>query len=192
MRILFLATLLGASFTALAQRGDLDQRFTNPCGMPPNDSLDLTGDGIPDLVIGGYTIGTDDEPSSSGSCTRFVGTLPGTTLLCGLDRNGQRVPKAFALGDTVPAMDTGIQNDLQIPRFVYTDASIIALQWGYGHQAGTMVTAPGLEKQVFVFQTITSYERRLGTFTLEPLPDLRKLRITVGSLLHADQALIIR
>ncbi len=160
--------------------------------MPPNDSLDLTGDGIPDLVIGGYTIGTDDEPSSSGSCTRFVGTLPGTTLLCGLDRNGQRVAKAFALGDTVPAMDTGIQNDLQIPRFVYTDASIIVLQWGYGHQSENAVPAPGLEKQVFVFQTITSYERRLGTFTLEPLPDLRNVRITASTLLHADQALIIR
>jgi len=192
MKTLCFAVLIGVGIHTVAQPDDLRMRFTNPCGMPPNDSLDLTGDGIPDLVIGGYTIGTDDEPSSSGSCTRFVGTLPGTTLLCGLDRNGQRVPKAFALGDTVPAMDTGIQNDLQIPRFVYTDASIIALQWGYGHQAGTMVTAPGLEKQVFVFQTITSYERRLGTFTLEPLPDLRKLRITVGSLLHADQALIIR
>ena len=34
--------------------------------MPPNDGLDVTGDGIPDLFIGGYSMATDDVQSSSG------------------------------------------------------------------------------------------------------------------------------
>jgi hypothetical protein len=192
MKTFLLAVLLALGFTAHAQPDDRLVRFTNPCGMPPNDSLDVTGDGIPDLVIGGYTAGTDDEPSSSGSCTRFLGTLPGTTLVCGLDRTGQRVPHAFAFGDTLPSFPNRIQDDLQIPRFVYTEGSIIVLHWGYGHQAGSVLPAPGLEKQVFVFRSISPYEHRMGTFTLEPLPEMLSVRINLGTLVHADEALIVR
>ncbi len=192
MRTYITLCLFLAVLTAAAQPDDWMVRFTNPCGMPPNDSLDLTGDGIPDLEIGGWSVGTDDEPSSSGSCTRYVRPLPGTTLLCGLNHAGDRVAQAFHLGDTVPSWDTKVPNDLQIPRFVYTDAAIIVLQWGYGHQAGNAVPTPDLEMQVFVFQTNAPYERRLGTFTLQPLVDLRNVRITVGALVHADEALIIR
>ena len=144
MKTLFIAVLLIAMHSASAQPGNLEAWLTNPCGMPPNDSLDVTGAGVPDLLIGGYSMGTDDVPSSTGSCTRFVGTLHGTTLLCGLDRTGQRVPQAFAVGDTVPALNEGIQNDLQIPRFVFAERSIIVMQWGYGHQVGGPVPAPGL------------------------------------------------
>ncbi|MBK8612459.1 MAG: hypothetical protein IPN85_03055 [Flavobacteriales bacterium] len=192
MKTLFIAVLLIAMHSASAQPGNLEAWLTNPCGMPPNDSLDVTGAGVPDLLIGGYSMGTDDVPSSTGSCTRFVGTLHGTTLLCGLDRTGQRVPQAFAVGDTVPALNEGIQNDLQIPRFVFAERSIIVMQWGYGHQVGGPVPAPGLEKQVFVFLTRSPYEDRLGSFTLEPLMDLRSVRITVGTLVHANEPLIVR
>ena len=36
----------------------------------------------------------------------------------------------FMVGDTVPSLDQGIPNDLQIPRFVFSGGTIIVLQWG--------------------------------------------------------------
>ncbi len=191
MRFLFIHMVSIVPLMALAQPGYMP-RIVNPCGMPPDDTLDVTGDGVPDLMIGGWSVGTDDEPSSTGSCTRYVRTLPGTTLLSGLDRSGQRVPHAFAAGDTLPALDGKIQNDLQIPRFVFTDGTIPVVQWGYGNAWKAPVMTPGLEKQVFVFKTIAPHEHRLGTFTLGPMPDLRSVRITVGTLGHADEALIVQ
>ncbi len=192
MRTCLLAVLLALAITGHTQPDDRMVRFTNPCGMPPNDSLDVTGDGVPDLLIGGWSMGTDDEPSSSGSCTRFVGTLPGTTLLCGLDRTGHRVPHAFAVGDTLPSFPNRTQDDLQIPRFIFTEGAIIVLHWGYGHQAGNPLPAPGLAKEVFVFLSTAPFEHRMGTFTLEPLPDMLSVRINLGTLVHADEALIVR
>jgi hypothetical protein len=192
MKILCLALLLGLGLHAAAQPDDLLIGLTNPCGMPPNDSLDLTGDGIADLEIGGWSVGTDDEPSSSGSCTRFVRTLPGTTLLCGLNHAGDRVAQPFHVGDTVPALDTGIRDDLQIPRFMHTDATIIAWQWGYGHQAGPVVPTPGLAQQVFVFRTTGPHGVKTGTFSLEPWGDPRSVRCTVRSLYNGITPHMVR
>lgn len=61
-------------------------------------------------------------PSSAGTCSRVVSNLPGTTLLCSTDRNGQRVAHAFTVGDTVPGVDSLVQNDLQIPYSLANDA----------------------------------------------------------------------
>lgn len=179
MRIIFFLPLTCATITAAAQPDGLPTRFTNPCGMPPNDSADVTGDLVADLIIGGWSMGTDDEPSSTGSCTRYVGTLKGTMLLCALDRNGQRVPKAFVVGDTVPALDQGPRDDLRIPRFVLMEGAIPFLQWGYGHQSTKVVPTSGLDQQVFVFQTDRGDHAVRGAFTVEPRMDLRTARIAI-------------
>lgn len=192
MRLLFTLTTLLAVLAAMAQPDDLYPRFTNPCGMPPDDSLDVTGDGVPDLMIGGYTIGTDDEPSSSGSCTRYVRTLPGTYLLCGLDRTGHRVPEAFAMGDTVPPFDTKIQDDFRIPRYNLQEGTIPVVQWGYGHQHAMATHTAGLDKQVFVFRTVAGDRTVLCAFTLEPLLDQRSARIVIRAVWKDEGPWIIR
>ncbi len=191
MRLSFPVLLLAGAPSALAQPGYVPPLIINPCGMPANDSLDVTGDGVLDLLIGGWSVGTDDEPSSSGSCTRFVGTLPGTTLLCGPDRTGQRVPYAFAHGDTLPVLDNGLRDDLRIPRFLFTEGTIPVLQWGYGHAWSMPAMVAGLDEQVFVFQTIAQ-ERLVRTFTIRVDAETRAVRIRTGDLVRSDKPLIIR
>ncbi len=185
--------LLFISFMSVAQPGDPSfLRRLDPCGIPPNDTIDVTSDGIPDLVIGGWSVGTDDEPSSTGSCALYVGTLPGTTLLCSTKRNEQRVAHGFAAGDTVPGVDSKVQNDLQIPRFVYTEWQITVWQWGYGGGWMAPTATPDLEEQVFVFLTVSPTGSHRGTFTLHPIADLRSVRVVVGALADTDVPLIIR
>lgn len=191
MKVTCLALLLAASPSVLAQPGYTPPLIINRCGLPANDSLDLTGDGVPDLFIGGWSIGTDDEPSSSGSCTRYVGTLPGTTLLCGLDRTGQRVPYGFAHGDTLPALDNGLRDDLRIPPFVFTEGTIPVLKWGYGNAWSMPAISAGLAEQVHVFQTIAQ-ERVVRTFTIQVDGETRAVRISTGDLMRSDKPLIIR
>ncbi len=61
-------------------------RFINPCGFPPADRVDVTGDGVPDIVITSYRVGTGDEPSGGGPFAvladpteKRVRVLPGGT-----------------------------------------------------------------------------------------------------------------
>jgi hypothetical protein len=191
MRVSYLVLLLAVAPSAWAQPGYAPPLIINPCGLPANDSLDVTGDGIPDLFIGGWSVGTDDEPSSSGSCTRYVGTLPGTTLLCGLDHTGQRVPYGFAHGDTLPALYDGLQDELRIPRFVFTEGTILVLQWGYGNAWSMPAMPPGLAERVHVFQTIAQ-ERVVRTFTIQVDEETRAVRISTGDLVRSDKPMIIR
>ena len=65
MRAKILLLLCAQALSAHAQP-DFDRNY---CGFAPNDSIDLTNDGIPDLVVQGFRNGTDDEPSSSGTCS---------------------------------------------------------------------------------------------------------------------------
>jgi hypothetical protein len=173
----------------LVAQPDFDRNY---CGFAPNDSIDLTNDGIPDVVVLGFRSGTDDEPSSSGTCYLHVVNLPGTTLLSDLDGSGHRRTKVCAKGDTILPLDTVRRDDLHFPRLAYADGSIPVAYWGYGHQSALVTVTPDLLKQRYVFKTIAPYEHRIGTFTVDPLPDLRSVRITVGALVHADEALIIR
>lgn len=192
MKLLFTLPLLITSFITLAQPGLMMDRIINPCGLPPNDSLDVTGDGIPDLLIGGWSVGTDNEPSSTGSCTRYVGTLPGTTFLCGVDRHAQRVAQAFAHGDTIPLLNTGVQNDLQIPKLLFTEGAITVLEWGYGNAWRLPAMTVGLDEQVFVFQVIANERVVRGTFTMFVENGTRAVRINTGTLVRADEPSIIR
>ncbi|MBL0044021.1 MAG: hypothetical protein IPP33_06335 [Flavobacteriales bacterium] len=120
---------------ALASGGLAQPDFDrNYCGFAPNDSIDITNDGIPDLVVLGSRSGTDDEPSSSGNCTLYVMNLPGTALLSGRYGQGYRHLKVFAKGDTVTPLTYGHAERPPHPRLAFVDGSVLVAQWGYGHQ----------------------------------------------------------
>ena len=180
-------------FTTQAQPGDWLERLHNPCGFAPTDSIDLTNDGIPDLMVQGFSNGTDDVPSSSGSCTLHLTNLPGTTLLNALDpHQGYWLVKTCAPGERIAAMDTSIQDDLRIPRTKYADGSIQVAYWGYGGQTTLFTAMPGLTGQHFVFHTVSKDQQWHGSFSIEP--PLRKDQITihVGALVPADQSFLVR
>jgi hypothetical protein len=173
----------------VAAQPDFDRNY---CGFALNDSIDITNDGIPDLVVQGIRIGTDDEPSSSGTCMLYVMNLPGTMLLSDKDSQGHWRTKVCAEGDTVLPLDTSRRDDLYIPRMAYGHAAIQVAYWGYGHQSALVTVTSDLGKQRYVFRTVANNEQRMGTFTLRPMADLRSVSIAVGNYGRADEPLIIR
>jgi hypothetical protein len=188
MRTSLLLPLLLLAVTAASQPG-FDRNY---CGFAPNDSIDLTNDGIPDLVIQGVRIGTDDEPSSSGNCTLYVMNLPGTVLLSGRYGQGYRHLKIFAKGDTVTPLPTDRLDDLYIPELAYADGSIRIAHWGYGGQRALPEVLPHLTEQFYVFQTMGRDRVWQGSFSIAPPVDINDLRIRVGVLAPAGQAFIVQ
>lgn len=188
MRAKIVLLLCAQAFSAHAQP-DFDRNY---CGFAPNDSIDLTNDGIPDVVEQGFRSGTDDEPSSSGTCHLQVVTLPGTTLLSDLDGSGQRRTKVCAKGDTIHALDTVRRDDLHIPRLAYADGSIQVAYWGYGHQSALVTFTPGLSAQHFVFRTKGKDRAWHGSFTVEAPLRTDQVRIHVDTLLPVDKPFVIR
>ena len=181
------------SLASVAQPGDPSfLRFLDPCGIPPNDSIDITNDGIPDLVVQGFRSGTDDEPSSSGNCHLHVMNLPGTTLLSDLDGSGYRRTKVCAKGDTVHVLDTKRRDDLHIPGPAYADGSIPVAYWGYGHQSALVTATPNLEAQYYVFRTVANGTEWHGSFTIEPPVQMDLVNIRVGTLVPSDQLFVVR
>jgi hypothetical protein len=164
----------------------------NYCGFAPNDSIDITHDGIPDLVVQGARSGTDDEPSSSGSCYLYVMNLPGTTLLNTRDAQGYWRTKVCAKGDPIPALSTRPQDDLQIPMELYTDGQVQVAYWGYGHQSPLVTVTPNLSTQRYVFQTMHQGALWHGCFSIDPHVRTDKVTIRVGALVPADQAFVVR
>lgn len=181
--------LLGLS--AKAQPGDLHVRFTNPCGFAANDSIDITGDGTYDLVLQGFSNGTDDVPSSSGHCTLVVANLPGTGLLSDLDARGYRQLKVVAPGETIWPIDTTRLDDLYIPRMLYTDGSIPVAHWGYGHQTALFTSAPNLKTERYVFRTMVNGELMHGSFSIDAPTRMDHVNIRVGALVPADLAFTV-
>jgi hypothetical protein len=188
MRDLVLPCLCVLHLGVVAQP-DFDRNY---CGFPPNDSIDITHDGIPDLVVLGSRSGTDDEPSSSGSCTLYIMNLPGTVLLSGRYGQGYRHLKVFAKGDTVTPLPTDRLDDLYIPELAYADGSIRVAQWGYGHQNALPEVLPHLTEQFYVFRTMGRDRVWQGSFSIVPPVDLSDIRIRVGVLAPAGQAFIVQ
>ncbi len=188
MRPLFLPSLLVLSFSTSAQP-DFDRNY---CGFAPNDSIDISNDGIPDLVVQGFRNGTDDEPSSSGNCVLYVLNLPGTTLLNTKDAQGYWRVKHFALGDRVEAIDTTVQDDLRIPTINYTDGSIRVAYWGYGGNADQYTVTPNLKAQHYVFNTRANGRTWHGSFTIEPPVHTDQVKVRVGVLVPTDQPFVVQ
>ncbi|QQR85864.1 MAG: hypothetical protein IPJ76_14835 [Flavobacteriales bacterium] len=173
---------------AMAQP-DFDRNY---CGFAPNDSIDLTNDGIPDLVVQGFRSGTDDEPSSSGSCHLHVMNLPGTTLLNARDERGTWRAKVCAQGDRIPALSTRPQDDFQIPELLYTDGHVQVAYWGYGHQSALPTVTPGLAAQRYVFRTLSNGKLWHGSFAIDRSNSTGQVVIRVGLLVPADEAFVVR
>jgi hypothetical protein len=188
MRTSLLLPLLLLVVTAASQP-DLDRSY---CGFAPNDSIDITHDGIPELVVQGARSGTDDEPSSSGSCYLYVMNLPGTSLLNTRDAQGYWRTKVCAKGDSIPALSTRPQDDLQIPKELYTDGQVQVAYWGYGHQSPLVTVTPNLSDQFYVFQTISNDRAWHGSFSITPPDRMGQVNIRVGVLVPADQAFVVR
>lgn len=188
MRHLFLPCLLVLSLSTSAQ-ADFDRNY---CGLAPNDSIDLTNDGIPDLVVLGFRSGTDDEPSSSGNCYLHVMNLTGTSILNVRDEQGRWRLKVCSKGDSIRAVPTRPQDDLQVPLVNYTDGSIPVAYWGYGGQAEPFTTAPNLNDQHYVFRTVANDRTWHGYFTIEPPLGKNMVKVRVGALVPVDQPFMVR
>ena len=164
----------------------------NYCGSAPTDSIDLTNDGTHDLVVQGFRSGTDDEPSSSGTCRLHVMNLPGTTLLNTRDNQGYWRTKVCAKGDSIPAVTTRPQDDFQIPKVVYTDGQVQVAYWGYGHQSALVTVTPDLSTQRYVFQTMYKGKLWHGCFSIDPNVRPDQVTIRIGAFVPVDQAFVVR
>ena len=189
MRTSLLLPLLLLAVTAASQP-DLDRNY---CGFAPNDSVDITNDGIPDLVVQGFRIGTDNEPSSSGNCYLHVMNLPGTTILNTRDEHGYWRTKACGEGERIPAMPTRPQDDLQNPLVNYTDGSVRVAYWGYGHRSALATTVtPDLAAQRYVFRTMYQGVPWHGCFSNDPHVRKDHVTIRVGAFVPATGSFLVR
>jgi len=188
MRTSLILPVLLSAVTAASQP-DFDRNY---CGFAPNDSIDLTHDGIPDLVVQGFRSGTDDEPSSSGNCYLHVMNLPGTSFLNSRDEQGRWRLKVCNKGDRISAVPNRPQDDLQIPLVNYTDGSIPVAYWGYGGNAEPFTVTPGLATQHFVFLIKGKEQDWHGSFTIEPPVRSDHVNIRVGVLVPTDQPFVVR
>lgn len=188
MRIALLLPILLSAVTAASQP-DFDRNY---CGFAPNDSIDITNDGIPDLVVLGFRSGTDDEPSSSGNCYLHVMNLPGTSFLNSRDEQGRWRLKVCNKGDSIRAVSTRPQDDLQIPLVNYTDGSIPVAYWGYGGNAEPFTVTPELGTQHYVFLIKGKEQDLHGSFTIELPVRSDRVNIHVGVLVPTDQPFTVR
>jgi hypothetical protein len=160
MRALPTLAITLTALAACAQPGPKPSTQSHRCDPIPPDSVDITGDGIADLVICGQAgVTTLDKSTSVGMCHMVVRTLPGTQLLSSLHPMGGRIIRGFVRGDTIPALD-GVPVDpaqagrgMRIPRHAFIAGEVHALTWS---QAGNTVSAAHratMAKGVFVFAT---------------------------------------
>lgn len=188
--------LIGCSFVAqltLAQPVDNPLPIFYSCTFPKPDSVDVSGDGIADLVVIGMGgISTCDKPVSFGTCHVVVRALPGTQLLGRIQPMGGRDVYGFASGDTIPAQFGAVRNDLQIPRYGFMDGEVRAITWTYGRSG---VAPPHLDRmadRVFVFATTVGDRITHGTFKLKQRKDKHTVSIHVGALLTGNEPFVVR
>lgn len=173
----------------LAAQPDFNRNY---CGFAPDDSIDLTNDGIPDLVVLGFRSGTDDVPSSSGNCHLHVVNLKGTSLLNSRDEHGRWRLKASSMGDGIRAVPTRPLDDLQTPVMNYTDGSIPVAYWGYGGQAEQFTEIPNLNDQYYVFRPVANGRTWHGSFSIEPPVQMDQVKVRVEVLVPVDRAFVMQ
>lgn len=176
-----------------AQPGTLPIAISYSCLLPPPDSVDLTGDGIADLVVQGRQgISTSDKPPSHVECLLVVQTLPGTLLLASLHPMGGRVVHGFAPGDTIPAWPLDVQDDLRIPRYAFVEGAVRALHWSGGRNRDARPqAAPGADR-TYVFATTAGDRIVHGTFTLKVYTEERTVRVRPRIMRTANEPWIVR
>lgn len=167
-------------------------RFTNPCGFTPADSVDVTGDGLPDIVITGYRVGTDDEPSSGGNCTLYVIPLTGTLLLS--DRRTPRECQARSLapGDTIVFIPRQPENDHHWQRKAFIACSIPVLQWGYGSHTNAGAKTQDHTTMYFGSLHTTGDHTVIGSFAVLADPKEKRIRVLPGGTGPVDGVWIVR
>lgn len=192
MKQLFVPLLALVGMQLHAQPDPIKSRFAQSCTFPPPDSVDITGDGIADLVVRGmHGVATCDIPVSVGSCEVHVATLPGTLLLSGLHPMGGRVLDGFSSGDVIPPVDVEVQDDLRIPMQAFIEGSIPALHWTYGRNG---VSAPKLTptaKRTFIFATTMGERTVHGTFTIERERSAGAVSVRVRGLFDGGRPFIV-
>lgn len=186
---LLMITGLAASITS-AQPGK--SPFMHSCELPSPDTVDITGDGVPDLVVRGMLgEATCDIPVSHGGCEVVVMALPGTQLLSHPLPMGGREVTGFAKGDTIPVLDEGFRDDYRIPRHAFIDGAVHALQWSYGRNGTAPPQLAHGADRVFVFATIMGERVVHGTFTVEMVREKRTVRIVPGTLPVGKEPVIV-
>jgi hypothetical protein len=195
MRAFLSLAITLTALAAFAQPGPKPITQSHRCDPIPPDSVDITGDGIADLVICGQAgVTTLDKSPRVGMCHMVVRTLPGTQLLSSLHPMGGRIIRGFVRGDTIPALD-GVpvdpaqagrgMRDLSrpsgIPRHAFIAGEVRALTWS---QAGNTVSAAhraSMAEGVFVCATAEAGRVVHGTFWLKTDPKKRTVRIRPGN-----------
>lgn len=195
-----------ALLAAFAQPGPQSITQGHRCDPIPPDSVDITGDGIADLVLCGQAgVTTLDKSPRVGMCHIVVRTLPGTHLLSSVHPMGGRIIRGFVRGEPIPALD-GVpvdpaeagqdQRDLSrpsgIPRHAFIAGEVHALSWS---QAGNTVSAAhraSMAEGVFVFATAEAGRVVLGTFRLRTDPKERTVRIRLGNRSVGMRPVIVR
>ncbi|MBK8498953.1 MAG: hypothetical protein IPL52_09080 [Flavobacteriales bacterium] len=147
MRTALLFFGVALSVLLRAQPGDVD-----PCRFPTEGWLDVNGDGIHDISIRGTSEGTDDEPSSNGTCTRGVQCLAGTTLLHAANYHGPRDVRAFTVEQELTPEE--LEKGIRAQQLMWGHGMVPVVHWGYGGRGGTpLVVMPEISSQVFVLRT---------------------------------------
>jgi hypothetical protein len=206
MRAFLSLAITLTALAAFAQPGPKPITQSHRCDPIPPDSVDITGDGIADLVICGQAgVTTLDKSPRVGMCHMVVRTLPGTHLMSSVHPMGGRIIRGFVRGDTIPALD-GVpvdpaeagqgMRDLSrhsgIPRHAFIAGEVRALTWS---QAGNTVSAPhraSMAEGVFVFATAEAGRVVHGTFRLRTDEKERTVRIRPGNRNVGLKPVIVR
>lgn len=191
-RALLILSLILSFMRVHGQPDRIVPRFYQSCVLPPPDSVDVTGDGIADLLVHGvHGVATCDIPVSLGSCAVHVSTLPGTLLLGRVYHMGGRNVHGFTSGDTIPALVTGVQDDLRIPEYAFIDGSVGVLHWTYGRNGVSppLLTPMGLS--TFVFATRKGEGPVYGTFTLDAVLEASTVMIRSRDKITGEKPFIV-
>ncbi len=192
MRALLTLSFFLAFVRAHGQPDPIVPDFYQSCALPPPDSVDITGDGIADLLVHGvHGVATCDVPVSYGTCELHVSTLPGTMLLSALLPMGGREVHGIMHGDTIPAFATGVQDDLRIPKYAFIEGSVPMLHWSYGRHGVSPPILTPKSLRTFVFATTMGDQVVRGTFTLHAILEASTVLIQVKDPISGDKPFIV-
>lgn len=181
-----IATLIMAPL--FAQPGELFFHL-EPCGVLPYQEVDLTDDGLPDLIITGRSEGTEDVPSSSGHCSRLIQCAPGTSLLSSNPMGGEEIPAQYGLQGT---FRTDLpEEDQHLPVQHWITAEILVRHWAYGAGArNEQLVQPDLRFTTFIARIIANGSDVLVVFRVTVDDALQEInvqplaRASYGSVLN--------